>query len=77
MDNSSPDNSLLTALRQFGIADANLLKLERLWKEIEALMPNGIAFGENAAYEEKCYSFGLILSYLPRISGWKPVEEPW
>jgi len=68
--NESPLNS---AVRHFESAEANLLKLEKLWAEIEQAIPSGIAFmGDNVEYENNCRSFDTILSSIPKIDGWKP-----
>lgn len=66
------NNPLMVALQQFEAAEANLMKLERLWQEIEKLVPNGIQFGSDLDYEGKCRAFRDILSALPMIDGWKP-----
>lgn len=67
------ESPLNNALRQFEAAEANLSKLERLWSEIQGLMPKSFAsFGDNPSYEDKCRSFYSILECLPKIDGWKP-----
>lgn len=72
-DSESP---IMAALEKFEATEANLTKLEKLWTEIEALIPRGIMFGTNPAYEDRCRSFGLVLAVLPKIDGWKPTAEP-
>ncbi|MBY0567251.1 MAG: hypothetical protein K2P70_08070 [Hyphomonadaceae bacterium] len=62
----------MAALEQFETAEANLVKLERLWKELEKLMPGGVSFGSNAEYEDRSRSYTSILNALPSIDGWKP-----
>lgn len=66
------DNPLMAALKEFEATEANLLKLERLWDEIQGLIPQGIVFGEDPRYEERCRAFDEILAALPMIDGWKP-----
>jgi hypothetical protein len=66
------ENPLMAALRQFEATEANLLKLERLWDEIHALIPLGIVFGDNPQYEKRCRAFEEVLAALPLIDGWKP-----
>lgn len=66
---SSP---LMAALEVFEAAEANLIKLERLWSEIAKLIPRGVAFGENPEYEDRCRSFAAVLAALPKIAAWKP-----
>ncbi|MBZ5494097.1 MAG: restriction endonuclease [Acidobacteriia bacterium] len=69
----SPINS---ALRQFEAAEANLTKLERLWAEIEKLIPEGLQFGSDPVYEERVRSYRDVLVGLPKIDGWKPEGIP-
>jgi hypothetical protein len=63
------------ALRQFEAAEANLEKLEHLWKELRAMIPEGIAFGRNPKYDDRSRAFSDILRVLPKIDGWKPEAE--
>ncbi len=67
--NESPLN---IALKHFEAAEANLVKLERLWEELESVIPSGVAFLEDAGYENNCRDFEAILTELPKIDGWKP-----
>jgi hypothetical protein len=67
---------LAQALRQFEAAEANLVKLERLWDKAEGLIPQGIVFGDNPEYEAACRSIDLILHHLPKIDGWRPDIAP-
>src|SRR5690606_5267029 len=53
------------ALEQFEATEANIAKLERLCDEIRALIPNGIEFGLNADYDDKCRSAEDICAHLP------------
>jgi hypothetical protein len=69
------ENSLAAALRDFDATEANLAKLERLASEIRSLVPDGIVFGRNLAYDQKCWAFDDILEALPAIDGWKPEVE--
>jgi len=69
----SPINS---ALRQFEAAEANLTKLERLWAEIEKLIPEGLQFGNDPVYEERVRSYRDVLAGLPKIDGWKSESIP-
>lgn len=66
------DNPLMAALRQFEATEANLIKLERLWAEIQSSIPQDIVFGEDPQYEEHCRAFGEVFAALPLIDGWKP-----
>jgi len=69
VDKESPIN---IALRNFEAAEANLEKLERLFKEIRKLQPDGIAFGNDPQYDELCRDYKDILDELPKIDDWKP-----
>ena len=67
--NESPLN---TALRFFEAAEANLVKLDRLWEELESLIPSGVGFLDDSEYENICRDFETIFDALPKIDGWKP-----
>lgn len=62
------------ALRQFEAVEANLARLEKLWEEIVALIPEGVVFfngsAEALAHEEKCRAFRRIVASMPAIDGW-------
>jgi len=62
-------STLDQALQIFEAAEANLEKLESIWKQIEALLPQGPKFGSPPEYEELCRAFRRILPHLPAISG--------
>lgn len=66
------ESPLNAALRFFEAAEANLVKLESLWIEMESVIPNGVAFLEDAGYENNCRDFENILASIPKIDGWKP-----
>ena len=66
----------MAALEKFEAAEANLLKLERLWTEIEKLMPSGVCFGTDVEYEDRTRSYSVLLAALPKIDEWKPTAEP-
>jgi hypothetical protein len=71
-----PPSPIMAALEQFEAAEANLLKLEQLWPEMEKLIPEGIAFGPNPEYEDRARSYDHLLTALPKIDGWKPEAQP-
>ena len=75
-ETSSEASTIMAALEQFEAAEANLLKLERLWDEISAIVPTGIGFGENIEHEDRARSFELLMAALPKIDGWKPTAVP-
>jgi hypothetical protein len=65
-------NHLNEALKQFEAAEANLLKLERLWKEISEMLPDlwGIVIegiSDEDAYREKAMAFEHIVRCIPKI----------
>jgi hypothetical protein len=62
----------MAALQQFEATEANLVKAERLWDQLQALIPSGIVFGDNPSYEERTRAFEDLVGSLPRIDGWKP-----
>ena len=66
------ESPLNAALRIFEAAEANLVKLEKLWMEIESAIPNGVVFIEDSSYENNCRDFEYVLASLPKIDGWKP-----
>lgn len=66
------ESPLNTALRIFEAAEANLVKLEKLWVEMESVIPNGVAFLDDSGYENNCRDFENVLASLPKIDGWKP-----
>ncbi len=66
------DSDLNAALRQFEAVEANLVKLERALAEARELIPQGIAFGENPAYDRARWTIDELLDALPAIDGWRP-----
>jgi hypothetical protein len=66
------ESPLNTALRHFEAAEANLVKIEEVLAEIEAAIPQGIAFGESPEHEDLCRTFASLLAALPKIDQWKP-----
>ncbi len=72
----SSESSLNKVLRQFEIAQANLSKLERIWRELHEMIPSGIVFGSDEQYEGKLRAYIEIVSSLPEISGYKPTTMP-
>ena len=70
------NSPLMAALETFEAAEANLVKLETLWHEIESRIPTGVAFGDDPEYEDRCRSITAVLAALPKIDGWKPAISP-
>jgi hypothetical protein len=66
------ESPLNAALRIFEAAEANLVKLEKIWIEMESIIPSGVAFLEDSGYENNCRDFENVLACLPKIDGWKP-----
>lgn len=69
-------HSISEALHHFETAEANLVKLEHLWKEISQMIPSFPTFGSTPEYEDKCRSYSVILPYLTKIDGWRPTAGP-
>jgi len=69
-------NTLTEALKHFEKAEANLVKLEKLWKEMLKNIPDEITFILKPEYEEKSELYKIILPHLPKIDGWSPTTEP-
>lgn len=70
------------ALVRFDRVEANLLRLEKAWAEIQRLTPRGIAFGlgsspDGQRYRDLCRSYQQLLGALPAIDGCKITAEPW
>ncbi|MFA7834072.1 restriction endonuclease [Aeromonas dhakensis] len=66
------ESPLNSALRIFEATEANLVKLEKLWQEMESVIPIGVAFLEDSGYESNSMDFEKIFDSLPKIDGWKP-----
>ncbi|WP_374527129.1 restriction endonuclease [Novosphingobium sp.] len=66
----------MAALEKFEATEANLVKLERLWKELEELTPTSIQFGGSDEHEDRARSYAEILRALPAIDGWRPDTQP-
>jgi hypothetical protein len=72
-DNVGVAMDLNEALGQFDLVDANLRRLDSVWKEMRDLIPDGISFGvgdaESRRYEELRRAYDTINSRLPPIDG--------
>jgi hypothetical protein len=66
----------MAALERFEATEANLMKLERLWNELEELTPRSIEFGGSPEHEDRARSYADVLRALPAIDGWRPETEP-
>lgn len=69
-------SSIMDALKQFEAVEANLVKLERLWGELQSLFPSGLSLGPQPEYQDRCRSFLAVLRVIPAIDGWKPEVTP-
>ena len=76
MVDAQEDSPINRALRQFEATEANLARLEHIWSEIGKLTPEGLAFGNDPAYEEHVRVYEDVLGALPKIDGWKPESVP-
>lgn len=70
------------ALTRFDRVEANLVRLEKAWTEIQSLVPNGIILGlgsspEGQRYRDLCRGYKQLLGGLPAIDGCQITEEPW
>lgn len=72
---NTTDSSIMAALEQLEATEANLIKLERLWDELEAMVPEGVEFGSNFQYEDRTRAFTALVGSMPMIDGWKPEAE--
>src|SRR4051794_18767448 len=63
--------SLEAALREFDATEANLRKLESLWKQIRGLVGTGFAFGSPPEYDNACRAFRHILPTMPALNGFR------
>ncbi len=75
-----PFMDLNQALGQFDTVEANLDRLDNVWKKARSLIPDGIEFmsGSPSAteYDNLRRTFGDILSGLPPIDGWQIEAVP-
>jgi hypothetical protein len=69
-------SDLMLALKSFEAIEANLVKAEKLWNELQELFPAGVSFGENLKYEDRSRSFEAMLAALPTLDGWHPNVVP-
>ncbi|WP_322755856.1 restriction endonuclease [Frankia sp. Cas3] len=70
------------ALARFDRVEANLVRLEKAWAEIQALTPNGMTFGlgsgpEGERRRDLCRGYSQLLEGLPAIDGIRITETPW
>lgn len=66
------DSPLNKAIRIFETAEANIVKLENIWKEMVAVIPDGTAFIEDSGYDNNYRDFNNVWDALPKIDDWKP-----
>jgi hypothetical protein len=71
---------LNAALLQFDVVEANVGKLDAVWKELERLTPDGIAFlgssPEGREYRQLVRDFQHLLTGLPQIDGFTITNLP-
>lgn len=74
---SSNESDLGAALNAFDRASANLVKLEAVWSQIEAAMPEDVAFGLNSPEVASLLdAYGEIVGALPPIDGFRIEAVP-
>ncbi len=67
----------MDALKRFEVVEANLVKLERLWDELQSLFPKGLDFTSDFPdYEDCCRQLEIVLAALPKIDGRKLQISP-
>lgn len=66
------NNDVMSALSAIERTEANLDKIERIWSELQELLPAGGDTADNGEYENRARSFDLLVDGLPAIAGWKP-----
>jgi Restriction endonuclease len=66
----------MCALENFEAAEANLIKLERLWDQLLSRAPDGAGYGSNPEHNDLLRSYEHVLAHLPKIDGWKPTALP-
>ena len=64
VEENSSKSPLMSALEKFEATEANIAKLERLWSELESLVPSGISFGDDPEYEDKTRAYSLLLDVI-------------
>ncbi|MFH1687911.1 MAG: restriction endonuclease [bacterium] len=57
------------AMKQLDATEANLVKLEKLWKEIRSLIPEVVCFDGDDRYDDRCRQFNGIVITMPKIDG--------
>ncbi|MGB7157321.1 MAG: restriction endonuclease [Tepidisphaeraceae bacterium] len=72
-------HDLTGAIRQFDATEANLRRLGELWKEIEALIPQGMVIDTSSPdalrYATLCRTFRHIRQALPKVDGFELVDD--
>lgn len=76
MPDDNQNSPFMAALEKFEATEANLSKLEGVWKEIKGMIPSGIEFGESPEYEDRTRAYASLIDALPKIDGWKPSTQP-
>lgn len=67
----SDNSSLSDALQKFELAEANLVRLEKAWKAIVGMLPDGIAFlGKSSEFVALERDVKQLVEHLPAIGGW-------
>src|SRR5207249_1932929 len=66
-----PDSALDAALRTFEAVEANIVKLEAIWRDMRALIPDDLSFDSSDIYDERGRELAAIIAALPAIDGWR------
>jgi hypothetical protein len=59
-------NNILVALET---TEANLVKLERVWSSLRGLIPEGMAFGAPAKYDDHLREYSALIAAMPSVDG--------
>lgn len=76
MDGNDNSGDMSAALALFDRAEANLGKLEQVWREIEARVPDNLVFGDDPEVDQLIRDFEALAASLPAIDGKRLTERP-
>lgn len=63
-------------IKEFDIAESNVIKLEAIWQKVSSNIPSGFNFTDSSnEYDTACIDFLRVYRALPTIDGWKPEIE--
>jgi Restriction endonuclease. len=75
-----PTMDLEAALQQFDATEANVVRLEAVWSELESMIPHGVAFfidgPEARRYQELTLAYDDLVRALPAVNGYQITAKP-